>query len=105
MAKREIKPFMVTEEQINNYLFTKAQTTAYRALIKATTMCEKANLTLIAKQDNLFAYPNKFMDNWMNDTGFSVESNKRLKVPLLSGARISDSGADDTEFIKDKYIK
>lgn len=33
------------------------------------------------------------------------EQNKNVKCPRLTGARISDSGADDTEYIKDKYIK
>lgn len=105
MGKREIKPFMVTKEQIEDYQFTKKQQAAYKALIKATERCEKAKLTLIGKQDYLYAYPSKFMDNWMNDTGGSDKSKKQLKIPHLSGSRISDCGADDTEFFKDEYVK
>lgn len=105
MKNREIKPFMVTREQIENYQFTKAQIKAYKALIKSTERCKKLKLTLLAKQDNLMAYPDRFMDNWMNDVGGSYKSKKGLQIPHLSGARISDSGADDTEYILDEYIK
>ncbi len=103
--KREIKPFMVTVEQIKDYTFTKAQVNAYESLKKATERCKKVGLTLLAKNDGINAYPNKFMDNWMNDVGGSYESEKRVEIPHLCGAKISDSGADDPEYIKDKYIK
>lgn len=103
--EREIKPFIVTEQQIEDYLFTKAQIKAYEQLKKCIERCKKVGLSLYGKQDGLTAYPSKFMDNWMNDAGGSFESEKRVSIPNLSGAMISDSGADDTEFIKDKYIK
>lgn len=51
MAKRIIEPFMVSKEDIDDYLFTHEQKLAYAQLVKAAAKCEKVGLTLIAKQD------------------------------------------------------
>ena len=105
MGQREMKPFMVSKGEIEDYQFTKAQIKAYDALIKASKRCEKAGLSLLAKQDSLYAYPTKFYMNNMMTTSGEAPTLKFIKVPKLMGADICDSGADDTEFIPDKYIK
>lgn len=101
--QRELKPFKVTKEQIDDYQFTKKQIKAYNALIKATERCKKVGLSLLSQQHDLIAIPSKFYMNQMTDTHIGVS--KRIEVPNLSGAYVSDSGADDTEYIMDKYIK
>ena len=103
--KREINTFIVTKEYIEYYSFTKKQILAYKQLSKYAEKCSKLGLTLLAKQDSVYAYPSKFFKNWMNDCGGSIESNLRIEIPHLCGVKISDSGADDTEYIKDKFIK
>jgi hypothetical protein len=104
MTQREIKPFKVTEEQIEEYQFTKKQISAYEALKKAQQRCVDSGLTLLSLQTSLIAIPRKF---YMNDmtTVNHYEAEKGIEVPSLTGAEVSDSGADDTEYIKDKWIK
>ncbi len=101
--KRELKTFKVTEEEIDNYQFTKKQISAYNSLKKATERCEKYGLSLLSQQFSLVAIPSKFYMNHMTSTS-DVTTKKRIEVPVLSGAKVSDSGADDTEYILDEFI-
>lgn len=105
MAQREIKPFKVTKEQIENYQFTKKQIKAYNALIKATERCKESGLTLLAKQFQLIAYPSKFYLNDMMIQMGEGNTTKNILCPSLNTCKINDSGADDTEYIDDKHIK
>jgi len=102
--KREIKPFKVSEEAIDEYQFTKKQIKAYEALEKAVKRCKDSGLSLFGKQWNLIAIPSKFHMNDMITNDYK-ESRKRIIAPTLEGAALSDSGADDTEYIKDEFIK
>lgn len=106
MGQREAKPFMVTEEQIENYQFTKKQIAAYNSLKKAQERCVKSGLSLFGKQWSLIAYPTKFYKNdMMAQSSENGANSYSILCPCLSGVSLSDSGADDTEYIKDKYIK
>lgn len=101
--QREIKPFNVTVEQIDDYQFTQKQIKAYEALKKAAKRCQESGLTLLAKQSVLNAYPSKFyLNDMMELAGYKTE--KRIDAPALTGCNINDSGADDMEYIMDKYI-
>lgn len=102
--KRELKPTMLTREQIEDYQFTKKQIAAYKALEKAVERCEKSGISLFGKQWHLVGLPSKFYMNHMT-TLDHWKAIKRIEVPMLSGAKLSDSGADDTDYILDKYIK
>lgn len=93
----------LTREQIEDYQFTKKQVKAYESLKKAVTRCEKSGLSLFGKQWSLIAMPTKFYMNHMT-TLEHREATKRIEVPHLSGANLADSGADDTDYIMDKYI-
>lgn len=104
MAQREIKPFKVTEQQIENYQFTKKQIAAYAALKKAQERCKKSGLSLMVQQFNLVALPTKYYMNDMTTVDFR-EATKGILVPVLCGVGLSDSGADDSEYMKDTCIK
>lgn len=93
----------MTREQIEDYEFTEKQLAAYNNLKKAVKLCENSGLSLYGKQWNLVAYPKEFTKNQMigNDTGIS----KQIEYPILEGIPISDSGADDTMYILDKFIE
>jgi hypothetical protein len=47
MEKKSHEPFSVTEEQIDDYLFTKKQIVAYNALVRATVRCKESGLCLL----------------------------------------------------------
>ncbi len=93
----------ITKEQVDDYQFTKKQIAAYESLKKAVKRCENAGLSLYGRQWSLVAYPQKFTKNHMisNHRGIS----KRVECPSLEGASIDDSGADDTMYILDEFIK
>ncbi len=100
---REYKPVKVTKEQIEDYQFTKKQIAAYNSLKKAVARCYDSGLCLFGKQDSLTALPAKFYNNDMT-TVDQYEHKKGVVCPYLREINISDSGADDTDFIKDAYI-
>lgn len=104
--KREVKPTVHPKEYYENYEFTKAQKAAYNSLDKAIKRCKNNGLSLLAKQFQLIAYPSVF---YMNDMTVIIGEygydKTQIEAPNLNYARISDSGADDVEYIKDIYIK
>lgn len=103
--EREYKPFMVSREQIEDYEFTKKQKAAYAALTRAAKRCQDSGLSLLAKQSQIWGIPSKFYMNDMVIVSGEGQSDKHVECPMMNECQINDSGADDGEFIKDKYIK
>jgi hypothetical protein len=104
MEKKSREPFSVTREQIDDYQFTKRQIAAYNALVRATERCKASGLCLLSKQDSLVAVPRDMYMSHMTGT-YDHNTDRRVEVPTLTGAYVTDSGADDTQYILDRYVK
>lgn len=93
----------ITVDEVEDYTFNEKQQEAYAALKKAIAKCEAAGLYLLGKSDALNAYPKEF--KMMVNVRDGITSVSEIRCPYLSGAKITDCGADDYEFFENKFIE